>query len=398
MNIIKKILKLLKKHGFLNGIRIILQKFKNISGLQKKDIFSFYSFLSFPKVEAKITKLEGKEKLLWFIPDFGIGSGGHLNIFRMISNLEKLGIYSDLVICGESQWINEKIAKETISKNFFPLKCNIFFINTFEDIQKLTKYRIAFATSWQSAYYVNAFGNCMRKAYFVQDFEPYFYPLGSNYAFAENTYKFGFDGVTAGSWLSNKLFNEYGMNCIDFSFSYENDLYYKKVKEDNTKRVFFYARPPTDRRGFELGILSLNELYKSDNSIEIILAGWDVSEYEIPFKYKSLGVVDIKDLNNIYSQCTVALVLSFTNLSLLPLELLASGCSVVINEGENNSWIDSDKKLMIYTQPDVENIVSTILNELDNNSNIDWKYIDNYLINSSWEIESKKVYDWIINE
>ncbi len=79
----------------------------------------------------------------------------------------------------------------------------------------------------------------------------------------------------------------------------------------------------------------------------------------------------------------------------MPLELLASGCSVVINEGENNLWIDSDKKLMIYTQPDVENIVSTILNELDNNSNIDWKYIDNYLINSSWEIESKKILNYI---
>ncbi len=396
MNIIKKILKLLKKHGFLNGIRIILQKFKNISGLQKKDIFSFYSFLSFPKVEVKINDFEKKQKLLWFIPDFGIGSGGHLNIFRMISNLEKFDIYSDLVICGDSQWINEKIAKETISNNFFPLKCNIFFVNTFQDIQKLDKYKIAFATSWQSAYYVNAFGNCMRKAYFVQDFEPYFYPLGSNYAFAENTYKFGFDGVTAGSWLSNKLFNKYGMNCIDFSFSYENDLYYKKEKEDNIKRVFFYARPPTDRRGFELGILSLNELYKKNNNIEIILAGWDVSEYEIPFKYKSLGVVDIKDLNNIYSQCTVALVLSFTNLSLLPLELLASGCSVVINEGENNLWIDADKKLMIYTQPDVVSIVSNILNVLNNNITIDWNYVDEYLVESSWEIESKKVYDWII--
>ncbi len=396
MNIIKKILKLLKKHGFLNGIRIILQKFKNISGLQKKDIFSFYSFLSFPKVEVKINDFEKKQKLLWFIPDFGIGSGGHLNIFRMISNLEKFDIYSDLVICGDSQWINEKIAKETISNNFFPLKCNIFFVNTFQDIQKLDKYKIAFATSWQSAYYVNAFGNCMRKAYFVQDFEPYFYPLGSNYAFAENTYKFGFDGVTAGSWLSNKLFNKYGMNCIDFSFSYENDLYYKKEKEDNIKRVFLYARPPTDRRGFELGILSLNELYKKNNNIEIILAGWDVSEYEIPFKYKSLGVVDIKDLNNIYSQCTVALVLSFTNLSLLPLELLASGCSVVINEGENNLWIDADKKLMIYTQPDVVSIVSNILNVLNNNITIDWNYVDEYLVESSWEIESKKVYDWII--
>lgn len=394
--IYKKIISLFKKHGFLKTIRLIIQKIKNISSSQQTDIFTFYNYINFPKVESRLSNLDKTQKNIWFIPDFGIGSGGHLNIFRMIYNLERLGIESDLVICGRSQWINEKMAKETIANNFFPIKSNIFFVNTFDEIQNLGNYKIAFATSWQSAYYVNAFGNCMRKAYFVQDFEPYFYPVGSNYMFAENTYKFGFEGVTAGSWLSNKLSKEYGMMCIDFSFSYEDDLYYRQDKKDTIKRVFFYARPPTDRRGFELGIFALNELYKRDSSIEIILAGWDVSEYTIPFQYKSLGVVDIEDLSNIYSQCNVALVLSFTNLSLLPLELLASGCPVVINEGENNSWIDRDKRLMIYTPANVESIITSILDVLNNNLSPNWEYIDKYLTESSWEKESQKVFNMLL--
>lgn len=397
----KKVIRLFQKHGLIDGIRIIIQKLKTRNAIQqqKRDIFGFYDYVNFPKVEAKLSHKDEKyKKLVWFIPDFGIGSGGHLNIFRMIFNLEKLGVSSDLVICGNSQWVNESIAKETIAKNFFPLKCEIYFVEKYEDIKKIKSYDIAFATSWQSAYYVNAFGNCAKKAYFVQDFEPYFYAVGSNYAFAENTYKFGFEGVTAGSWLSSKLSKEYGMKCIDFSFSYEEELYFKQEKKDKIKRVFFYARPPTDRRGFELGLFALNELYKKDNSIEIILAGWDVSEYEIPFAYKSLGVVDIKDLSRIYSQCSVALVLSFTNLSLLPLELLASGCPVVVNEGKNNSWIDKEANMIIYTEPNIADIVESVSSVLDRSTSPDWNYVEDYLKNSSWDKESEKVYRWIQDE
>ena len=399
-HIIKKIIRLFQKHGIIDGFRIIIQKIKTKNSVhkQKRDLFGFYDYVNFPKAQTKLSsKDQVCKKLIWFIPDFGIGSGGHLNIFRMIFNLEKLGIDSDLVICGNSQWVNESIAKETISKNFFPLKSDIYFVKKYDDIKTIKNYYISFATSWQSAYYVNAFDNCARKAYFVQDFEPYFYAVGSSYIFAENTYRFGFEGITAGSWLSHKLLKEYNMKCMDFSFSYENNLYFKQEKKDYIKRIFFYARPPTERRGFELGILALNELYKKDNSIEIVLAGWDVSEYEIPFAYKSLGVVDIKDLSGIYAQCSVALVLSFTNLSLLPLELLASGCPVVINTGENNCWIDEKAKMMIYTEANVSDIVRTISNVIDRKITLDWNFVDFYLKNSSWEKESEKVYKWINN-
>jgi glycosyltransferase involved in cell wall biosynthesis len=39
----------------------------------------------------------------------------------------------------------------------------------------------------------------------------------------------------------------------------------------------------------------------------------------------------------------VALVLSHTNLSLLPLELMACGCALVSNEGPNTEWLLTDQ-------------------------------------------------------
>src|SRR5690606_37442928 len=58
-----------------------------------------------------------------------------------------------------------------------------------------------FATAWETAYPVFVDPSTARRLYFVQDFEPTFYATGSNSVLAENTYRFGFHGITAGRWL-----------------------------------------------------------------------------------------------------------------------------------------------------------------------------------------------------
>ena len=86
-----------------------------------------------------------------------------------------------------------------------------------------------------------------RSFYFVQDFEPHFYAHGSEYEFAENTYKMGFRGITAGDWLRDIMRNEYGMQADSFHFSYDDKVYQPKEKPDNEKRVFsMRARLPRD--------------------------------------------------------------------------------------------------------------------------------------------------------
>lgn len=397
MSKIKKGLRVIKNSGLRNGMKIIINKIKKKelpvnSVSSKKDLFKFYEYIYFEKNKPTFTPDNLNDiKIIWFIPDFGIGSGGHLNIFRMILNLSKIGIKSDIAICGDSQWINNKIAKETIDKHFFKLSSNIIILKEKSDIDLLGEYHVAMATSWQTAYYVNYFSNCYKKTYFVQDYEPYFYPVGSSYIFAQNSYKFGFHGVTAGSWLSRKLNKEYKMQCDSFSFSYDRELYFKHERREEKRRVFFYARPPTDRRAFELGLLVLKKLCDGNPDIEVVLAGWDTSEYYIPFNHFNPGVVALSELSHLYSQCDAALVLSFTNLSLLPLELLASGCPVISNTGVNNSWIDEDEKLFIYAQNNIDNILEKIEGVLNNTITIDNEYISNFLEKTSWENEAKVV-------
>jgi glycosyltransferase involved in cell wall biosynthesis len=204
-----------------------------------------------------------------------------------------------------------------------------------------------FCTSWETAYASFNSKSTGKRFYFVQDFEPFFYATGSLSILAENTYRFGFYGTTAGNWLATKLKRDYGMQTDYFDFGSDSSLY-SFENTSSRKEIFFYARPYTERRGFEMGIMALDLFHQKHPDITINLAGWDVSDYDIPFPYNNLKTLELDQLNEVYNRCAAGLVMSLTNMSLLPLELLGSGAIPVVNDGENNRLV-SDNPYIAYT-------------------------------------------------
>jgi len=200
------------------------------------------------------------------------------------------------------------------------------------------------ATGWQTAYCVKQFRTTGHKGYFVQDFEPSFFPAGAEAAFAEQTYKFGFTGYTAGSWLADMLRSKYGMNTFPASFSYDKNLYYRRPRVDPSKKhLLCYVRPVTVRRGWELANLTLEQIHKRDPEIRFVLVGGDVDTARLEYPAFNPGSVGLAELGNLYSQCRAALILSFTNLSLLPLEVMSCGVPVVSNKGDNVEWLLNER-------------------------------------------------------
>jgi hypothetical protein len=57
--------------------------------------------------------------------------------------------------------------------------------------------------------------------------------------------------------------------------------------------------------------------------------------------------LDISELNAVYNRCAAGLVLSLSNMSLLPLELLSSGVTPIVNDGPNNRMV-SDNPFIEY--------------------------------------------------
>jgi O-antigen biosynthesis protein len=332
--------------------------------MSKRDVPKFFSFIlnehKKPRVEAN--ELNAKT-INWFIPDFGIGSGGHLNIFRYIYHLENSGYACRLIIVGHHRHKSEGAALREIQEHFFPLNAAVFFGGA-----QIPDARFSFATSWITAYHVRNVENTIHKLYFIQDFEPYFYPHGSEYAFAEATYKFGFTAVTAGQWLQNKMEREYQTKSLALGFSYDRNLYRQYPRrEAHIRRVFCYVRPPTVRRGLETALLTLDLVGRELPDVKFIFAGWDISDYAFDHEHLNAGMVPIRELPDLYSQCDVALVLSFTNASLLPLELMACGCCVVSNSGENVEWLLNETNAVL-TAPDPRSLAASIVDLLNDDS------------------------------
>jgi glycosyltransferase involved in cell wall biosynthesis len=312
------------------------------------------------------------------------GGGGHQNIFRFIEILDKQGHKNNVYIYSNYDDMTIAQARENV-KAYCKAK-NLTF-KRFKG--SMVKADALFATGWETAYVVFNEKTIARKFYFVQDFEPLFYPMGTDYVLAENTYKFGFHGITAGGWLDDKLSREYGMTCDHYDFG-ADPKNYRLTNTKTRKQIFFYARPVTERRGFDLGIMALELFHNKHPEYEIVLAGWDVSEWHVPFPYTNLKAMQISELSDVYNQSAAALVLSLTNMSLLPLELLATGTIPVVNEGPNNRLV-SDNPYIKYTEASPQALADA-LGEVVSMKNLPAyaKKASESVASDGWDVAGKK--------
>lgn len=390
---LRTVLVYIRQYGILAFLQFVQRKVfhTKITNFAKTDVLGFYEYVRYQPIG--VTPAPGSvstKSLNWVIPAVGRGSGGHLNIFRFIAHLEQLGFENTITIVGELRPVSAQQAKNEIQQWFIPLRAEIRL-----GLENPACSHITIATSWQTAYAVRNIQTTSHRCYFIQDFEPWFYARGSEYAFAEDTYRFGFIGITAGDWLAEKLENDYGMMTHAVGFSYDMDRYRPLPKPPATHRtVFFYARPPTLRRGFELGLIVLAEVIKRLVDIHVIFAGWDVSQYAIPFQHTNAGMVALDSLPEIYAQCDVALVISFSNLSLLPLELMACGVPVVSNRGPFTEWLlnDGNAKLCQATVDDLANGLCDLLEDHKQYARLREQGIRTAM-QTSWLDEAKKMGD-----
>lgn len=391
---IKKVVRFIRRRG----VRGVLEKTKivtpKIDVLRNLDFIMNREEISFNRKDFEHHKNDEVLLLNWIIPEMGIGSGGHINIFRFISNLEKMGFHSRVYLYLSPNYKDNDSVRKFTKEHFSILDSKV---EVFYDVSEISFAHATIATSWQTAYFLKIYKNTISRCYFVQDFEPYFYPMGSYYQFAEHTYKLGLKGITAGDWLKEKLHDEYNMDTESFGFSYDKELYKPQEKRGSTKRIFFYARPYTARRDFEIGLMALEEVSKRIKNVEIVFAGEDISKYVIPFKHQNLGIVNIEKLSSIYSQCDLCLVISNTNLSLLPLEVMASNSVAVCSKGANSSWlVNSDNAILVdYDPVEIADTLEYYLNHPKELAIIRKKGVE-FAEGTSWIHEAEKVRDALV--
>ncbi|ANN79920.1 glycosyl transferase group 1 [Bordetella flabilis] len=354
-----------REHGVIALVRRSLLAVRRSEGLTRRRPLEGLSFLQQRHVGTPPRPGEvAPESVNWFIPLVGRGSGGHLNIFRFIHMLEQEGYDCRIVIADRAPYMTADDVRAEIQAWFMPLRAAVYM-----SPDEAPAAAISIATGWQTAYYLRAFHRTLYKCYFVQDYEPWFYAAGDVASLAEDTYRFGFIGITAGYWLADKLRHDFAMETHPVGFSCDRRLYRPTSssadKVAGPKRIFFYARPATPRRGFALGVAVLAEVVRRLPQTIVVFAGSDLAAYEIPFPHENKGVMDVQDLPHVYGQCDAALVLSFSNVSLLPLELMACGIPVVSNRAPQTEWLlnDSNAKLARPNVDDLANAICTVLTD-----------------------------------
>jgi glycosyltransferase involved in cell wall biosynthesis len=269
----------------------------------------------------------GRLRVAVVVPQFRRGSGGHSTIMHLLRGLEARGHTCSVWVedtdgthAGEGPEETERLFRTW----FGSLSGDVHA--TFDAWRGAD---VVLATGWQTVHRVLRLPGARTRGYLVQDHEPEFFGTSAERTWAEQTYALGLPCVAASPWLAGELRDRYGARADAFDLGVDHGVY---APVDGIERrddlVVFYARAVTARRAVPLGLLALSELARRRPETEIVLFG-EARPIAARFAHRDAGVLSGEELARLYSEATVGVVLSMTNPSLVPTEMLACGLPVV---------------------------------------------------------------------
>jgi glycosyltransferase involved in cell wall biosynthesis len=259
------------------------------------------------------------------VPFFSRGSGGHMTLANLVRGLEHLGHRCSLWIDDPGRRCAGGSAQaETDLREWFgPFQAPVHY-----GFESWDGADVAVATGWQTVARVRVLGGAAARAYLVQDHEPEFFGTSAQRLWAEDSYRHGLYPITAGPWLADVMRERYGLPATYFELGVDSVVYGPQSVKRRDDVVLFYARASTPRRAVPIALVALGELMRRRPGVDLWFYGhgWPP---QVDYPFRNLGVVDGADLARLYGEATVGLVLSMTNYSLVPQEMLACGLPCV---------------------------------------------------------------------
>ncbi len=332
------------------------------------------------------------KKVAWIIPHPIKGSGGIRTMIQNANFLASKGFECDIYV--EEDYMNDSESlKKRIIEYYGDCKCN-----TYVGIKMRKKYDLVFATySVLTADYVYYMDNVKNKAYFIQDFEPWFEPMGGQYLEMERTYHYGLQGISIGKWLTHKINSEYGSPMTYFPFCADLNIYKRLPNIEKEDAICFIYQPEKARRCSKLGLEALLLVKKLRPNVKIYVYGSDIN-VKFDFDVDNLHIINIKQCNELYNKCSVGLCISASNPSRIPFEMMAAGLPVVDLYRENNLYdIPEDGVLLAESTP--EGLATALIKILDDKklqekmSEAGTKFMKDYPLERGFEDFYKAVCD-----
>jgi hypothetical protein len=263
----------------------------------------------------------------WLMTPPSLGSGGHTTVFRMIRSLEAAGHRCRVLLYD--RYDGDPAAYAAVVREGWPwIKADVRSLD-----DGLDGLDACVATSWPTAHALASRSAApIRRLYFVQDYEPYFYPHGSLYALAEDTYRFGFRTIALGNMVAQALKEHVGLSVDTVPFGCDTETY-RLTGSGARNGVVLYAKPDVDRRGYLLARLALAEFHRRHPEQTIHVYGETARDLGIPaVRHERMTPTE---LNALYNRTVAGFAMSFTNISLVAEEMLAAGSIPVVNDASD---------------------------------------------------------------
>jgi glycosyltransferase involved in cell wall biosynthesis len=297
-------------------------------------------------LQERSASADGALRIDWVVPGLLVGGGGHRNILRAAHFLQQFG--HDVGLHFTNVESDSKKLRELVHQHFYPFAGRIkVYDGEFDDGD------VVFATHWSTVDAALRAKDRVREVmYFVQDFEPAFAPMGSEYVLAESTYRLGLYHITSGPWCERVLRAQFGADADHFRFPIDRGIYFPRPRTATQRRLLFFAKPEAEmpRRCFLLGSLALRILKQRRPDVEIVMFGSssaDKQGLDFPVTYLKM-VPTLEGLAELYSNADLGLVFSTTNPSLVTYEMMSCGLPIVDLQRPGNEANYDDRTDIAY--------------------------------------------------
>ena len=345
--------------------------------------------------------------LTWFLPEFQHPYYGGIYTLLRFADYYKRQKGTDHQFCILGN-MDTDLAAEKIAESFPNLAGSpIHRLNLYKHLDDLQPTDAIVATLWGTAYFALRFNHTRRKFYFLQDYEPLFYPAGSISAQVEASYRFGFYGLANTPTIKDIYVQQYGGQAEYFLPCIDTQIFHppESPRPSDPLTVFFYGRPGHPRNGFELSAQALRLLKKRLGArVRILAAGdvWIPKEYGLDGVVENLGLLGYQQTAELYRTCHAGLVMMFTrHPSYLPFELMASGSLVVTNYNPATTWFLKDGENCRLAQTSATSVAvlleQALLDEAARQHITDNAARQIQSSFSNWEGQMEKIYQYMRN-
>jgi GT2 family glycosyltransferase/glycosyltransferase involved in cell wall biosynthesis len=205
------------------------------------------------------------------------------------------------------------------------------------------------------------------RAYFVQDFEPYFYPTGSaGEMAARNSYGLvpGVKRVATTAWVESELARQTGLDSTRIGAAVDVDLFGPRTRTtpswpERPLRIAAMVRPESHYRGPHTTMAALRAVeHEFGERVEILLYGTTAGNpgfAELPrdFRFQLLGRLSQREMATLFNEIDVLLDAStFQAYGMAAVEAMNAGVAVVVpaKGGVSEYARDGENSLVVDTQ------------------------------------------------